>query len=291
MMQPFEAWLTDQYSSPQTRKGYAGDVAQFRAWCSREGDSAPEVQELTAVEARAWLAQYSGSTHNRKLAALKAWERWGQELGTLRDAPLARVEYLAVQSGGVKWLDVKERGKVEGWAEKLVSAASTEAARRNAIRNAAMLCVLRYAGLRVSECAALDLADVLLRPRSGEVVVKHGKGNKRRAIPIEHKELIYWLERWLEVRTAVGECPALFTNKRGQRITRAGIGAAVEEIGRVAGVTLTPHTLRHTFGKSLLEASGDRGMVKDLLGHSRLETTLIYTQPGEAEVRAALGRM
>lgn len=284
-MNPFEIWLTEKYGDGNTARGYAQDVAQFRA-----AMAVPGVEELTAAEARAWLGQFSGSTHNRKLAALKAWALWAVEVGTLQEAPVARLNYLSVERGGVKWLDVKTAGRVEAWGEKLVNAATSDFARRTAIRNMAIVSVLRYGGLRVSEAANLDLADVTLRPRTGEVVVRHGKGNKRRAIPIEHKELIYWLTRWLEVRP-VSECPALFVSKRGQRLTRDGIADAVEEIGRLADVHLTPHILRHTFGKTLFNASGDRRMVQKMLGHSRAETTEIYTEPGDDEIRAALGRL
>lgn len=284
-MNPFEIWLTEKYGDGNTARGYAQDVGQFCA-----AMDVPSVEELTAAEARAWLGQFSGSTHNRKLAALKAWALWAVEVGTLREAPVARLNYLSVERGGVKWLDTKTAGRVEAWGEKLVNAATSDFARRTAVRNMAIVCVLRFAGLRVSEAADLDLADVMLRPRTGEVTVRHGKGNKRRTIPIEHKELIYWLTRWLEVRP-VSESAALFISKRGVRLTRDGIAEAVEEIGRLAEVHLTPHILRHTFAKNLYDACKDRRIVQKMLGHSRAETTEIYTEPGEGEIRAALGRM
>lgn len=294
-MTPFETWLTEKYGEGNTAKGYALDVAQFCA-----AMNVPGVEELTAAEARAWLRGFSGSTHNRKLAALRAWAAWGVEMGTLREAPVARLNYVEVQRGGVKWLDVKTAGRVEAWAEKQVTAATSEFERMSAVRNMAIVDVLLYGGLRVSEAADLDLPDLVFAPRAQnqrvytrsneKIVVRHGKGNKRRAIPIENTELITWLSRWLEVRP-VTDCPALFVSKRGGRITRDGIAEVVEEIGRLAEVHLTPHILRHTFAKNLYDACKDRRIVQKMLGHSRAETTEIYTEPGEGEIRAALGRM
>lgn len=144
------------------------------------------------------------------------------------------------------------------------------------LRDLAMMELMYSSGLRLSELQGLDLGNLDLR--SGEVKVL-GKRNKERIVPIGTKA-IEAIQRWLNVREQFNpQDNALFLNKKGGRLAHRSIQLAMAKWGKQQGLTthLHPHKLRHSFATHLLEASQDLRAVQDLLGHSNLATTQIYT--------------
>ncbi|QLB20840.1 tyrosine recombinase XerC [Vespertiliibacter pulmonis] len=144
------------------------------------------------------------------------------------------------------------------------------------LRDLAMMELMYSSGLRLSELQGLDLGNLDLR--SGEVKVL-GKRNKERIVPIGTKA-IEAIQRWLNVREQFNpQDNALFLNKKGGRLTHRSIQLVMAKWGKQQGLTthLHPHKLRHSFATHLLEASQDLRAVQDLLGHSNLATTQIYT--------------
>ena len=150
------------------------------------------------------------------------------------------------------------------------------------VRNQAMFELLYSSGLRVSELAALDVADEsLAQLDAGWVRVIGGKGKKSRQVPIGQVALER-LQAWLQERlnhVAAGET-AVFINQRGRRISTRGIQLALNKRAEVSGVPIkvSPHRLRHACATHLLESSGDLRAVQELLGHANLSTTQIYTK-------------
>ncbi|GAY73058.1 tyrosine recombinase XerD [Lentilactobacillus kosonis] len=148
------------------------------------------------------------------------------------------------------------------------------------LRDRAILEVLYATGLRVSELINLKLVDLHL-PMS--LIQTIGKGNKERIIPISDiaKE---WLERYLdEVRPGLLQgrtnTAAIFLNARGHQLTRQAIWQMIKKYAAIAGIEhhVTVHTLRHSFATHLLENGADLRIVQELLGHSDISTTQIYT--------------
>lgn len=161
----------------------------------------------------------------------------------------------------------------------------------NARRDEALLNLLLYTGLRVSEVAALRVEDAVLNERSGKVIVRSGKGRKYREVPL-HRETRGSLQSYLEVRLdgGGGDKPGsyLFVGQRGPLGVR-GIQMRLRALGKAAGMEVTPHQLRHTFATRLLrEAGADLVTVAALLGHESVTTTAIYTRPGEADLAEAV---
>jgi integrase/recombinase XerD len=117
-----------------------------------------------------------------------------------------------------------------------------------------------------------------------------GKGSKHRAIPL-NVSVRRALEDYLRVRpTAKDE--HLFLNRRGAAPTTKAIQDLVAKYARLAGLEdVSPHILRHSFGKHLVEEGVDLVTVSTLLGHSRLETTALYTQPGARDLEQAVGKL
>ncbi|NKB75579.1 MAG: tyrosine recombinase XerC [Gammaproteobacteria bacterium] len=145
------------------------------------------------------------------------------------------------------------------------------------IRDHAVMELFYSSGLRLSELTSLDLGNIDYQQAQVHVT---GKGNKQRLVPVGKKALEV-LGKWLKKRGELaknGE-PALFVNQSGKRISVRGIQLRVDAWGKRQGFErrLHPHMLRHSFASHLLESSGDLRAVQELLGHSDISTTQIYT--------------
>ena len=144
-------------------------------------------------------------------------------------------------------------------------------------RDKAMMELIYSSGLRVSELVSLDLSDLDYHDAS---LVVTGKGNKSRMLPIGGKALEA-LDRWLRYREQMAPYTesALFVSNRGNRISVRSVEQRMEYWGKRLGVEgqVYPHRLRHSFASHMLESSGDLRAVQELLGHSDISTTQIYT--------------
>ena len=148
------------------------------------------------------------------------------------------------------------------------------------LRNKTMLEVMYATGLRVTELVELDLSDLHLDLGFIQTV---GKGNKQRIIPIGD-EANYWLEMYLtHARPILAkenfEVTTVFLNQRGNKFTRQGVWKILKQMVQKAGINknVSPHTLRHSFATHILEKGADLRVVQELLGHSNITTTEIYT--------------
>ncbi|OOF45091.1 tyrosine recombinase XerC [Rodentibacter rarus] len=144
------------------------------------------------------------------------------------------------------------------------------------IRDRAILELMYSSGLRLSELQGLDLSSINMRAREVRVL---GKGNKERIVPFG-RYASQALQQWLKVRLLFNpKDEALFVSQRGNRISHRAIQKRLETWGIRQGLNshLNPHKLRHSFATHMLEASADLRTVQELLGHSNLSTTQIYT--------------
>ena len=163
--------------------------------------------------------------------------------------------------------------------------------RRGSARDAAIAAVLSYTAVRVSECAALDVEDVSLTARTGEVVVRQAKRDEYRRVPLNRaaREAVgAWLRERPEVEDAEG-CHPLFVHRAGGRLSARSIAKLIAQVGvdaRIEG--LSPHVLRHTCLTNLVRDGRDLVFVAEVAGHKRLETTRRYTRPDEAALREAM---
>ena len=158
-------------------------------------------------------------------------------------------------------------------------------------RDAAMVELLYGGGLRVGELIGLDVApsDAALRAGRGWIdllgaeVQVHGKGDKRRTVPVGRGAL-QALQQWLAVRDQVAAQPqaaqALFIGRRGTRLTAQSVWQRLKRRSLRAGLAtpVHPHMLRHSFASHVLQSSGDLRAVQELLGHANIGTTQVYTR-------------
>lgn len=154
-------------------------------------------------------------------------------------------------------------------------------------RNRAIIEVLFSCGLRVSELTNLKLSDLFLEEQFIRVM---GKGNKERLVPISDRaieELGYWFDDRRQMTIKPGEEDYVFLNRRGHHLTRTMILIMIKRQAEVAGIkkTISPHTLRHSFATALLRGGADLRVIQDLLGHSNIGTTEMYTHLDNTSLR------
>lgn len=141
-----------------------------------------------------------------------------------------------------------------------------------------------YAGLRIGEAVALDLDDIRRSARKGIIIVRSGKNDRYREVPI-HAELREHLDLWINDERpdwkGANTNPALLLNTRGGRLSTRGARDIITAIADDANLNqeLSSHVLRHTFGTTMIREKHDIVVVAELMGHQRLETTRSYTLP------------
>jgi integrase/recombinase XerC len=271
-------------SAANTVASYRQDLRLFALWfeaSNGEGFSAAAVTPTDIREYRAYLQDVerrAPATINRKLASLRAFFRWAHATKRIGDLPTESVKGVQGEPAAARWLDKRQ-------VDRLIRSVE----RHGNKRDLAIVQLLRHSGLRVGELVSLRTGDVELSERKGQLVV-WGKGNKHRAVPL-NLTARKAIQDYLEVRPASAD-DQLFLSTRGGGLTTRAIQQLVDKYGQLAGLEhVGPHQLRHSFGKRLVEEGVDLVTVKTLLGHSRLETTARYTQPGARDLEAAVGKL
>lgn len=281
MMAEYLNSLPAQGKSPQTVRTYAVQLNKFTAWriMNGYGNDPKDITAVEVAEYRNYLQEQGRlpNTVNTALASVEAFCRWMADEGHIQYNPARKVKRAAQVVEPPKWLTKSERARLIRAAEK-----------EKDIRNTAIILTLLHAGLRASELCGLEHDDVLISDRKGSIVA-HGKGNKRRVVPIE-KDLRYWLGKYMTERHVAGEW--LFPSQRGEHLTYAGLYELCQTMGKKAGIDgLTPHMLRHTFGHELAVRGVPIQTIAVLMGHEQLEHTMIYIKPGSEELQSAVDKL
>ncbi|MBA1837174.1 tyrosine recombinase [Corynebacterium sp. zg912] len=254
--------------SPNTVKGYVADLRSLDGY-------AATFDQFTLDTLRLWLADAltagkSRSTLARRTAAARAFSAWAYRQGYIDTDAAARLKAPKINRA----LPTVVKGER---ASELVEADTDDDGHRaEDVRDRAMLELLYATGMRVGELTGLDIGDVDLARGLAHVT---GKGNKQRVVPFGDKAAAAVAE-WLELGRdqLAGDTRAVFVGSRGKRIDQRQVRRVVERAGQRAGVEhVSPHTLRHTAATHMLEGGADLRVVQEMLGHTSLQTTQIYT--------------
>ena len=266
-----------------TLSAYRADLARYLVFLeSKQIQSPNEITELIIGEFAEALHLKSGlisSSVARVLAGVRGLHKfWLLENVTSGD-PAAAVKPPKSPRSLPKAITVEQ-------VEKLLASSGPDPADEAAIaadpvrvRDRAMLELLYATGARISELINLDLDDLV----DPTLVRLFGKGSKERIVPVggyAQRALQAYLVRTRPSLVGQGKgTPALFLNQRGGRLSRQSAWAIINEAARVAELPgeISPHTLRHSFATHLLEGGADVRVVQELLGHSSVATTQIYT--------------
>lgn len=255
--------------SVHTLISYQNDLEQFFAYLASQFD-APPVDRITPMFVRSWLAEMkedemSSKSINRKISALKSFFKYEMKLGHLDQTPMVTVTAPKISKRLPVFVAEKDMDTLfdhvafpEGWKG----------------RTERLVLLLFYAtGMRVSELVGLKASQV--DPSLGQVKVL-GKGGKERLIPVS-KDLMTDITSYLRERPE--QATTLFVNEKGKPLQVRNVYTFVKHyLSLVTTIQKkSPHILRHSFATHLMNNGADLNAVKELLGHSSLAATQIYT--------------
>ena len=267
-----ERFLSSPSLSAATRRAYRVDVEELAAWLERRGAGIEDVDVRLLTEYAADLGRarpggkLAPATIARKLAAVRALLRHALGPERVPDAQLTP------RRG--RRLPVAPRTE-----EVDATLAALEGATPLALRNRALVELVYSCGLRAAEAVGLDLADVDFEQ---ELVYVRGKGGKERVVPLG-EEAAHQVARYLRdarPQLARGALDALFLSARGGRL----------DTSTLRRIHAHPHQLRHAFATHLLEGGADLRTIQELLGHSSLSTTQVYSHVDARRLRKVYDR-
>ncbi len=289
----FKTYLeVERAYSPRTVEVYLRDVTALREHLREKRGKDGALARLSAIDVRSQLAALFGdngaATIGRKLSSVRAFCRFLVKRGVLAGNPAAAIRGPKKPKGLPRALDVDDAfrlveaptttGRI---AHRTLSAAEEARHVLLRVRDQALLELIYATGLRVSEACGLDITDID-RDRYGVpiVLVRHGKGNKSREVPLggaADRALAAYLPARQQL--AAGGA-ALFVNAAGDRLTPRSVQRMVKRWTIAGGVhaNATPHGLRHSFATHLLDEGVDLRSIQELLGHASLSSTQIYTK-------------
>lgn len=280
--------------SAATIRAYAADVRAFASWFANVNGQPFHPSLITSIDLRAYRAHaiagaMSPATYNRRRITLRILCQWAQAAGHLSYDPSENIEEWIQQELPPRWLEKTDLARYQRQVERRIHAANTTDRRQAAIRDQALIAVMLHTGLRENEAAQLNWRHIVIGDKSGRIEVKNGKGEKARQIPL-NRESRRALTLWMDEQPPKNLDAPVFTGKRSARLSTRQIQRIVKSIAVEAGlvITITPHDLRHSFAKRSLDRGAPLTVVSKLLGHSRLETTARYVQPGWADYEKAV---
>ncbi|MDH3490385.1 MAG: tyrosine recombinase XerC [Gammaproteobacteria bacterium] len=256
--------------SPLTCKHYRRDLQALLAFCEKSGiDSWGDLDDghIRAFSAASFRKGLSARSIQRRLSAARTFFRY-----LMREKHVSKNPVTSVSAP-------KGKKRLPGNLDADRMARLLDIPGDGAIvdRDRAILELLYSSGLRLSELTDLDCGDVDMRDKTVRVT---GKGNKDRIIPVGSHALRA-LARWQASRAEMADAEetALFVSNRGTRISTRSVQARVSHWARRQGIdtNVYPHLFRHSFATHLLESSHDLRGVQELLGHSNIATTQVYT--------------
>ncbi len=288
LLEAFQQALHAEDASRHTTSAYLADLHHFLSWLVQTTDIC-RLDEITPTDIREYreflqeqFPPAAPATINRRLAALRRFFTWTKEHQLTDVQPAAHIRNVESTENGPRSLDRKQWNRLQRCVERATG--------KQGIRDRCIVLLLYHTGVRAGELAALRLDDLSLSERSGQLNVRRGKGNKARCVPL-NAEARTAIQDYLQVRPA-SEVQHLLVGQRGEPLSAHAIYDVVVKYVHLAGLdAVSPHTLRHTFARTLLAAGTPLTDVADLLGHSSLDTTRIYTKASAVDLAAVVARL
>lgn len=272
--------------APNSIRGYVSDLESFLAHIEKLGIT--EFHQLTISHIRSWLAELTDngavrSTIARRIVSIRAFTYWGASQGWLKEDI---GQSLAIPKAHRTLPEVLDIADTQIVLDSMAARAG-EAPTPVNIRDLAMIEILYASGIRVSELCGLDFFSVDTNRNTLQVI---GKGNKERTVPIgipAMKALQHYLSTARPQIATEKSGDAIFLGLRGKRIDQRTVRDVVYSAMSAVGSSMGPHGLRHTAATHLLEGGADLRTVQEILGHSSLATTQIYTHVSPERLQSA----
>lgn len=277
----YDTWLDRQPLAAKTRLAYRLQVHQYVAYlaqCPPTADDplrTPFARDYAVRDYKTYLKNERQAKPTLVNLALSAIDHFYQFLGS--DRPHIQRESLPMQAP--RALSLEEQKAFLRAVERVAS-----------VRDKAIAQLLFYTAIRLGECAALNLDDIRLSARRGVVIIRSGKGDTYREVPL-NAEVREVLKVWLKERNkrfSQNSEPAFFLNLKGKRLSARSIDLVIRSVGSDAHLKLSAHVLRHTCLTNLVRRGNDLVLVAEIAGHKRLETTRRYSLPSVEDREAAM---
>ena len=281
ILDSFKEDLLRQEKSQNTVRAYIRDVEEFIQWFSETvGEFSPE--QITVVDVQEYksylynVKRNKPVSVNRKLSALEKFCEFLVSTGHLKDNPAAKVKKIKVQKIA-QFMSLTNSDLYK--FKRMVYLDGNK-------RNIAIFELMINTGLREAEVCNLKLDDVFISERKGYVIVRAGKGDKYRKVPL-NANARRAIQAYLEVRPNRGNY--LFVSNKSDRLSESQLYRIIRKYADMAGIKAHPHALRHTFATKLLrEGKIDLPTLQNLLGHENINTTAVYTKASMEDLEKAV---
>jgi len=280
-----DADLRRRAAAERTRRAYAYDAAQFAQWCSGQDVAPAEVTTRVLRRYAAALSQQEvvAATVARKLAALRSLYRTLREHGRVAQNP---ADLVPAPKRPQTLPRVLRPDEVAALLDRIATTTPLD------VRDRALFELAYACGLRAEELVNLDVGAVAF---DDEEVRVEGKGGRTRIVPVGEAalaSLARYVERARPALVSERAEPALFLSKSGRRLSTSDVRRRLRVWARRASLQggVHPHALRHSFATHLLEGGADLRSIQELLGHSSISTTQIYTRVESARLKSAYSR-
>jgi site-specific recombinase XerD len=284
-LRAFDRELQRRGAAERTRRAYGVDLAQLALWSTAGGVEPGRVDYPVLRRYAAQLAHRGAGprTVARKLAAIRSFYKSMVELGEMTANP---ADLLPAPKQPQRLPRTMKAEDVAALLNKIPATTPLE------LRDRALFELAYGCGLRAEELVDLDLQSIDF---DAETVRVEGKGGKTRFVPAGEpalRSVTRYLERGRPALASADEEPALLLSKSGRRLSTSDVRRRLKVWARHATQqgAVHPHALRHSFATHLLEGGADLRAIQELLGHSSISTTQVYTRVESARLRAAYAR-
>ncbi len=269
-------------------KAYRIDLRQFL-----QQGTIINISDITTDMLEKYIAtlnkEYKPRTVKRKIASIKAFYSYLEYKEYIKKNPFNKVK-VKIREPVIlpKTIPLYTVETFLATIYRQQKEANTIYQKRNALRDAAVIELLFATGLRISELCSLRKNDIDL---FDQTVLVYGKGSKERRIQIGNDDVVKVLKEYKkEYVTQIEKCEYFFANQSGKKLSDQVVRRMINKYSSIAAIDLhiTPHMFRHTFATSLLEADVDIRYIQDMLGHSSINITQIYTHVAMSKQRDIL---
>lgn len=283
ILEDFSAYLENSERSSLTVKNYMADLNHFEKWfLETNGCANFAPSEVTPTDLRKFKQfllinkEMKPASVNRRLASLRSLLKWANEVGISPDFQLSKIpKFEKTEKTGIRWFDRKEENALLRSVE-----------RSGTKRDIAIIKLVLNTGLRVAELCSLRWSEIIINERKGVLTVLQGKGGKRREVPLNYDARQVLLD--LGYKQNAGKKEWIFIGQRG-KLTPRGVQTLFRKYADPVKLkNLSPHSLRHTFCKNLLNAGISLEKIAILAGHESLDTTRLYLGPSLKDLEGAV---
>ena len=276
----FAEYLQKQGKSQNTINGYVLDMRQYLKWFMESfGKECTELYRQNVFEYKSFLLNIrnqNAKTVNHKLSSLSKYNQYLIAENIQQNLVITKDDMVSVQLDYASPTKVTE-SDIKGFIQGILETKNK--------RDYAIVVLLAYAGLRISEALAVKLADLNLP--AGELLIRNGKGEKQRTVILNSKVINAVKEYQLKERDSyksAGDSPYLFVSKKRGQLDRTVVNRIFKKYNQ-GHKEITPHQLRHFFCTNAIEKGFSIHEVASQAGHSSVNTTLLYTNPDKLKLK------